>query len=148
MAVNSPGSIDVGVLALINQPALSIAYGSPLGRATGRMAAGPEPAREPYDPAESARQPLSRSVQHLRSLGTRATGDIEQGDPYRLAHSKAADGKYDRVVLLFQNKPPWLARLLHQDIAARLRRSLNVPVQTAGQADLAPPGVASQSRCK
>ena len=104
------------------------------------MAAGPEPAREPYDAAESARQRLSRSRQHLRSLGMRATGDIEQGDPYRLVHSKAADGKYDRVVLLFQNKPPWLARLLHQDIAARLRRSLNVPVQTAGHADLAPPG--------
>lgn len=139
VAVNSPGSIDVEVLVLINQPAASIAYANPLGRATGRMAAGPEPSREPYDAADSARQRLSRSLQHLRSLGMRATGDIEEGDPYRLVRGKAADGHYDRVVLLLQNKRSRLARILHQDVAARLRRSLKVPVQTVGHADFAPP---------
>jgi hypothetical protein len=140
VAVNGPGSIDVEVLALINEPAPSIVYGNPLGRAAGRMATGLESSREPYDAAESARQRLSRSLQHLRSLGMHATGGIEQGDPYRLVRSKAADGKYDRVVLLLRDKQSWLARLLHQDVEARLRRSLNVPVQTVGHADLAPPG--------
>lgn len=43
VAVNSPASIDVEVLALINQPAASIATANPLGRATGRLATGPEP---------------------------------------------------------------------------------------------------------
>jgi hypothetical protein len=49
-------------------------------------------------------------------------------------------GHYDRVVLLLHDKQPWLARLLHWDVAARLRRSLDVPVQTVGQADFAAPG--------
>jgi hypothetical protein len=140
VAVNSPASIDVEVLALINQPAASIATANPLGRAVGRMATGPEPYREPYDPAASARERLDRSLLHLRSLGLRATGDIEPGDdPYRLVRRKAADGTYDRVVLLLHGKQPWLARLLHLDVAARLRRSLNVPVQSVGPADFAPP---------
>ena len=44
VAVNSPASIDVEVLALINQPAASIATANPLGRATGTfLATGPEP---------------------------------------------------------------------------------------------------------
>lgn len=140
VAVNSPASIDVEVLALINQPAASIATANPLGRAVGRMATGPEPTREPYDPAASARLRLDRSLQHLRSLGLGATGDVEPGDdPYRLVRQKAAGRNYDRVVLLLHDKPPWLARLLHFDVAARLRRSLTVPVQTVGHADLAPP---------
>ena len=134
VAVNSPASIDVEVLALINQPAASIATANPLGRAVGRMAAGPEPTREPYDPAASARQRLDRSLRHLRSLGLSAAGDIEPGDDlYRLIHRKAADGKYDRVVLLLHDKQPWLARLLRWDVAARLRRLARVPVETVGR---------------
>jgi hypothetical protein len=140
VAVNSPASIDVEVLALINQPAASIATANPLGRAAGRLATGPEPYREPYDPADSARLRLDRSLRHLRSIGLGATGDVEPGDnPYRLIRRKASGGKYDRVVLLLHDKQPWLARLLHRDLAARLRRSLNVPVETVGQADFAPP---------
>jgi hypothetical protein len=38
VAVNSPASIEVEVLALINQPAASIATANPLERAVGRMA--------------------------------------------------------------------------------------------------------------
>ena len=96
VAVNSPASIDVEVLALINQPAASIATANPLGRAAGRLATGSEAYREPYDPAASARQRLDRSLLHLRSLGLRATGDIEPGDdPYRLVRRKAAGGTYD-----------------------------------------------------
>jgi hypothetical protein len=140
VAVNSPASIEVEVLALVNQPAASIATANPLGRAVGQMATGPEPTREPYDPAESARQRLDRSLQHLRSLGLGATGGIEPGDdPYRLIRRKVSGGHYDRVVLLQHDEQPWLVRLLHWDVAARLRRSLDVPVQTIGQADFAPP---------
>jgi hypothetical protein len=139
VGINAPGSIDVDVLVLINQPASSVAYANPLGRAAGRLATGPEPTREPYDAADSARQRLSRSLQHLRALGLRATGDIEEGDPYRLVRRKAAEQKYDRVALLLAGKQPWIARLLHRDVQARLRRALNVPVQTVGQADLTPP---------
>jgi hypothetical protein len=36
VAVNSPASIEVEVLALINQPAASIATANPLGRAVGQ----------------------------------------------------------------------------------------------------------------
>jgi hypothetical protein len=138
VAINAPGSMDVDVLVLINQPASSIAYANPLGRAAGRLATGPEPTREPHDAAESARQRLNRSLQHLRGLGLRATGDIDQGDPYRLVRRKAAEGNYDRVVLLLGGKQPRVARLVHWDVQARLRRALNVPVHTVGQADLAP----------
>ncbi len=139
VAINAPGSIDVDVLVLINQPASSIGYANPLGRAVGRMASGPEPSAEPYDAAGSARQRLNRSLQHLRALGLRATGDIDQGDPYRLVRRKAAEEKYDRIMLLLAGKQPWIARLLRRDVQARLRRALNVPVQTVGQADLTPP---------
>lgn len=140
VAVNSPASIFVEVLALINQPAASIATANPLGRAVGRMATGPGPAREPYDPADSARQRLDRSLRHLRSLGLGATGGIEPGDdPYRLIRRKASGGNYDRVALLLGDKQFWLARLLRWDVAARLRRSLDVPVQAVGRADFTPP---------
>jgi hypothetical protein len=44
-----------------------------------------------------------------------------------------------RVLAMVSDEQPWLVRLLHWDVAARLRRSLDVPVQTIGQADFAPP---------
>ena len=85
--------------------------------------------------------PRSVTVTHgHNALGLGATGGIEPGDdPYRLIRRKVSGGHYDRVVLLQHDEQPWLVRLLHWDVAARLRRSLDVPVQTIGQADFAPP---------
>ena len=134
VAANGPASIEVYVLALINEPKQSIAYANPLGRATGRMAAGDSAGTpEPYDAAGSARQRLNRSLQHLRSMGLNATGDTASGDTYGAVHQKAQQTHYDRVLLLLADKPSWVARTLHLDTGERLRRSLHVPVDTLGR---------------
>ena len=90
VAANGPASIQLrrpGPDQL--QLEQSIAYANPLGRATGRMAAGDSAGTpEPYDAAGSARQRLNRSLQHLRSMGLNATGDTASGDTYGAVHQK------------------------------------------------------------
>ena len=136
MAANGPGSIDVNVLALVNQPKQSVAYANPLGRATGRMAAAETETPEPYDAADSARQRLSRSLQHIRSLGLRAAaGDVASGDPYKVIRRKAREARYDRVLLLLADRPAWLARILHRATEDRLRHSLRIPVEAFSRSD-------------
>ena len=135
VAANSPQSIDVDVLALVNQPKQSVAYANPLGRATGRMAAGQTETPEPYDAEDSARQRLSRSLQHVRSLGLRAHGQTASGDPYQVTRQKAQEGSYDRVLLLLAGRPNWLTRALHRTTAERLQHSLHVPVQVLNRSE-------------
>jgi hypothetical protein len=136
VAANGPGSIDVDVLALVHQPKQSVAYANPLGRAAGRMAAAETKTPEPYDAADSARQRLSRSLQHIRSLGLRAAaGDIGSGDPYKVIRQKAREAHYDRVILLLADRPAWLARVLHRTTGDRLQHSLHIPVESLSRAD-------------
>jgi len=129
VAANSPRYIDVDVLALVTRLKQSVAFASPLGRATGRMAAGQTETPEPFDAEHSARQRLSRSLRHIRSLGPRATGETASGDPYHVIRHKAEEVCYHRVLLLLAGRPSWLARALHRGTADRLRRSLPIPAR-------------------
>jgi len=135
VAANSPQSIDVDVLALVNQPKQSVAYANPLGRATGRMAAGQTETPEPFDAEDSARQRLSRSLQHVRSLGLHATGQTASGHTYDVVRQKAREGSYDRVLLLLAGRPSWLTRVSHRTTADRLQHSLHIPVEALNRSE-------------
>jgi hypothetical protein len=137
VAANSPDSIEVEIVALINEPSRPSRFSNPLGQALGVGADGTGPLPEPYNPSDSARQRLDRARQQLRSLGIHATGDIATGDPYRLVRRKAEAGSYDRVLLLLTDRRSPLARITRRSLEARLRRVLNVPVQAVGHPELA-----------
>jgi hypothetical protein len=91
VAANGPSSIDVRVLAVINDAGDSILFGMPLRKAVGRRAA--QPADGGYDPGESARQRLERALRYLRGLGVRANGDIASGDTYHAVRHQIAAGE-------------------------------------------------------
>jgi hypothetical protein len=137
VAANSPDSIEVEIVALINEPSRPSRFANPLGQALGARASGTGPLPEPYNPSDSARQRLDRARQQLRSLGIRATGDIATGDPYRLVRRKAEAGSYDRVLLLLTDRRSPLARIGRRSLEGRLRRVLNVPVQAVGHPEFA-----------
>jgi hypothetical protein len=140
VAANSPASIEVRVMALVNRPRSSM-FWMPLGRAVGaRAGAGASgPSGGTYNPSDSARQRLDRALGHLRALGLEASGDIEPGDAYRAVRSEAARNDYARVLFLVRERPSWLSRLADRSVAARLRLSLDIPVDVPGRPDLAPP---------
>ena len=73
VAANGPASIEVRVLAIVNEPRESLLFGMPLGRAIGRTSA--PGGRGGYDPAESARHRLERALRYRQPgrLSSRAT---------------------------------------------------------------------------
>jgi hypothetical protein len=140
VAANGPASsIEIRVMALVNQPHTGM-WSMPLGRAVGARAAqgggGPAPG---YDPSDSARQRLDRALQHLRGLGLRASGDIEPGDAYRAVRREVARGGYARVLFLIRDRPSWRGRLAGRGVVARLRQSLGIPVDVPARPDLDTP---------
>lgn len=137
VAANGPSSIDVRVLAMINNAGDSILFGMPLGKAVGRRAA--PPAESGYDPGESARQRLERALRYLRGLGVQASGDIASGGTYRAVRHQVAAGEFDRVLLLLRDRGSWLTRITGRSTHARLRRSLAIPVDAAGPSDIVAP---------
>jgi hypothetical protein len=145
VAANSPDSIEVTVVALVNERDRAFRFSSPLGQvlSAGAGSVGRPPA-EPYVASDSARQRLDRAQQHLRSLGIRATGDLATDDAYRLVRRRAADGSYDRVLLVLTDRRSLLAWIVRRSLEARLRWVLNVPVQAVGHQEFAPPVVPVQ----
>src|ERR1700689_780297 len=130
---NSPESIEVRVMALVNNPRTSM-FWMPLGRAVGaRTASGATGQSGGYNPSDSARQRLDRALGQLQGLGLRASGDIEPGDAYRAVRSEAARGDYARVLFLVRERPGWLSRLAGRSVATRLRLSLGIPVDVPGR---------------
>jgi hypothetical protein len=145
VAANSPDSIEVEVLALINEPDRSFRFSSPVGQvlSAGAGSVGRPPA-EPYDATDSARQRLDRALQHLRSLGIRTAGEVATGDAYPLVRRRAGGGSYDRVLLVLTDRDSRLARLARHVLEARLRWVLRVPVQAVGHQEFALPVVPRQ----
>jgi hypothetical protein len=128
VGANGPASIDVHVLALIDRPRTSTvdgAFGGVLGASIGSL---PRAHRLGYSPAESARQRLDRSLQYLRGLRLRASGDIAPGTPVQAVRRELARREHDRVVLLLQRRPSPVTSVLHLDPYHRLRRRLAIPV--------------------
>jgi hypothetical protein len=142
VAANGPDSIEVEVVALINEPDRPFRFSSPLGQVLGAGAGsvGRQPA-EPYDASDSARQRLDRALQHLRVLGIHGTGDIATEDAYPLVRHRAESGSYDRVLLVLTDRRSLLGRIAGRSLVTRLRRALNVPVQAVNHQEFAPPTV-------
>jgi hypothetical protein len=136
VAVNGPEGIEVRVIAVVNNPRRSIAVGNPLGRSVAKMSQPQSGSGEVYNPSESARGRLDRALQYLRSLGVHASGDIEPGDAYRCVHRELAKGGYDRVLVLQRADASWSRRVFRTSLAARLRRSVHVPVDSLSHTDL------------
>src|SRR6202035_327445 len=106
VAANSPeSSIEIRVMALVNQPRTGM-WSMPLGRAVGaRAAQGGGGAASGYDASDGARQRLGRALAHLQGLGLRASGDIEPGDAYRAVRREVARGDYARVLFRVRDRP-------------------------------------------
>jgi len=145
VAANSPDSIEVEVVALVNEPDRSFRFSSPLGQvlSAGAGSVGRPPA-EPCDASDSARQRLDRALQHLRSLGIHATGDIATDDAYHLVRRRVGVGSCDRVLLVLTDRRSLLAWTARRILEARLRWVLNVPVQTVGHQEFTLPIVPSR----
>jgi len=112
----------------------------PLGRAVGaRTAQGGSGPSSGYNPSDSARQRLERALEHLHGFGLRASGDIEPGDVYRAVRREAARGDYARVLFLVHDRPSWRSRLAGRGVVARLRQSLDIPVDVPARPDLDSP---------
>jgi hypothetical protein len=139
VAANGPASIEIRVMALVNQPGTGMLW-MPLGRAVGaRTGQGGSGPSSGYNPSDSARQRLDRALEHLHGLGLRASGDIEPGDAYRAVRREAARGDYARVVFLVRDRPSWRSRLAGRGVVARLRQSLDIPVDVPARPDLDSP---------
>jgi hypothetical protein len=139
IATNSPASIEVRVMALVNGPGHTITAGNPLGRAVARMPRWNAVPAESYSPSESARGRLDRALLQLRALGVRASGDIEPGDAFRAVRREVARGQYDRVLILERDDSSLPRRWLGASLTSRLRRALDIPVDAPGRRELAPP---------
>ncbi len=137
VAANGPASIEVRVLAIVNDPRESLLFGMPLGRAVGRTSA--PGGGSGYDPAESARHRLERALRYLRGLGLKASGDIDSRDAYQAVRHHVAAGAYDRVLILLRDSGSWRNRLASRAKRARLRRSLTIPVDALGPSDIVAP---------
>ena len=139
VAANGPASIEIRVMALVNQPRGGMLW-MPLGRALGaRAAQGGSGPSSGYNPSDSARQRLDRALEYLHGLGLRASGDIEPGDAYRAVRREAARGEYARVLFLVRDRPSWRSRLAIRGVVARLRQSLDIPVDVPARPDLDSP---------
>lgn len=139
IAANGPASIEVRVMALVNRPRSGMLW-MPLGRAVGaRAGQGGSGPSAGYNPSDSARQRLDRALQRLGALGLQASGDIEPGDAYRAVRREAARGDYARVLFLVRDRPSRRSRLAGRSVVARLRQSLDIPVDIPARPDLASP---------
>jgi hypothetical protein len=138
VAASSPDRLQVEVLALSSEPSRSFGFANPLGQGVDGMAASGAGSSPPGS-HDSARQRLDRALQHLRSLGLDATGDVVSGSPYRVVRDRAEADSYDRVLLLLHDRHSPIARIAGGAIETRLRRVLRIPVDAVSRSELATP---------
>jgi hypothetical protein len=104
--------------------------------------ATPIPHALTWDEAEAraaAQERLDDVLGRLRSLGAHAAGEVGCADPVAAAKDAIRDQEIDEVLL--STLPSGVSRWLGQDVPARLRRAVAVPVTvvTAAGAQQASP---------
>ncbi len=137
VAENGPHPPEVRVMAPVRDTGTQIVPQTldyTLGIENSQDIAGPSC----WTQSRRARHRLARALRYLRGLGLRASGDIEPGNTYRAVCRVAAAGGYGRVLLLSGNRSSWSNRMATRLMAARLRRSLQIPVELPGRASLSP----------
>ena len=93
--------------------------------------ATPIPHALTWDEAEArdaAQERLDAVLARLRSLGAQADGEVGCADPVAAAQDALRDRSVDEVIL--STLPSGVSRWLGQDVPARLRRAVAVPVTT------------------
>jgi hypothetical protein len=93
-----------------------------LGATNGVFARAPRP---DYDVSAAAQHRMDLAVQHLQTIGCRASGLISDEDLVKAVHSETRAHHYDKVILATgQEGGRWPARALHLDPVHQLRRRL------------------------
>jgi hypothetical protein len=141
VAANGPDRPEVHVMVLVHGARPVIVVGNPPYPPIAVMSGQDRAGASGVNPAESARQRLARALAYLGGLGVRASGDIEPGKACRSVRRAAAAGRYGRILLLMGSRSSWKSRMATRLMAARLRLSVNVPVDAPVRTDLAPLGV-------
>jgi hypothetical protein len=75
---------------------------------------------------EAAQARLVAILDRLRSLGAVATGEVGSEDPIAAAQDALRTVEVDEIIL--STLPSGISRWLGQDVPARLRRAVSVPV--------------------
>ena len=75
----------------------------------------------------AAQQRLDEVLARLRSMGVAATGEIGSKEPVDAVHDALRDREVDEIIL--STLPVRVSRWLGQDVPARLRRSVQIPVE-------------------
>jgi hypothetical protein len=75
---------------------------------------------------EAAQERLDAMLEHLRTMGVEATGEVGHKDPVEAARDAMRGHPVDEVIL--STLPPGLSRWLGQDAPTRLKASAPVPV--------------------
>lgn len=114
---------DVVVLSLVStrqarMPSMELL----LGARGGVFPRGPRP---DYDVSAAAGHRMDLAVQHLQTIGCRASGLISDEDLVKAVHSETRRHEYDKVILATGREGGrWLPRALRLDPAHQLRRRL------------------------
>lgn len=114
---------EVVVLSLVStrqtrMPAMELLLGA--GRGVFPRAPRPD-----YDVSVAAEHRMDLAVQHLQTIGCRASGLISDEYLVQAVHSETRGHEYDKVILATGREGGgWLARALHLDPVHRLRRRL------------------------
>ena len=74
----------------------------------------------------AAQQRLDAMLEHLKSLGVEATGEVGYRDPVEAARDALRRHPADEVIL--STLPTGISRWLGQDVPSRLKSAVNVPV--------------------
>jgi hypothetical protein len=114
---------EVVVLSLVSTrqarlPALELL----LGAGVGKFPVAPRP---DHDISAAAEHRVNLAVQHLTTIGCRASGLISDEDLVKAVHSETRGHEYDEVILATGREGgSWLARALRLDPIHQLRRRL------------------------
>ena len=85
------------------------------------------PRRRPPDHnvSTAAEHRMNLAVQHLKTIGCRASGLVSDEDPVKAVNSETRSHKYDKVILATgREEGTWLAHALRLDPIHQLRRRL------------------------
>jgi hypothetical protein len=74
----------------------------------------------------AAQERLDAMLDHLRSMGAEATGEVGHKDPVEAARDAMRNHPVDEVIL--STLPPGISRWLGQDAPTRLKAAVAVPV--------------------